>query len=245
MVDVELRLNPALRPDEFAKAFERDGVVQISNLFEPELAQAITELLERQTPWRLVYANDKGVQDSLAVEEASRLGPQHMDALISKIMHRASEGFSYLYLGYDMLDAYLESRIPGHPLDLVTEFLNGEEFRSFGRRVIGGALPTKTEVYASLYRPGDFLNLHDDSYRNQRLAAYTIGFTRQWRPDWGGQLLFHAPDGNITRGLLPAFNTLTLFKTPQAHSVAAVAPYASRPRISLVGWLRGDPPGGH
>ncbi|PTT81551.1 proline hydroxylase [Pseudomonas sp. HMWF010] len=93
-------------------------------------------------------------------------------------------------------------------------------------------------VQASNYRPGDFLTLHDDSHRrDDRLAAFTLGFTREWRPDWGGQLLFHDADGQIERGFMPGFNVLTLFRVPRPHSVAPVAPYAAAKRLSLTGWL--------
>ena len=76
----------------------------------------------------------------------------------------------------------------------------------------------------------------------ERRAAYTIGLTRTWRPDWGGQLMFHDEAGDVVRGLLPRFNVLTLFKVPLLHSVAPVAPYAAAPRFMITGWLRDDPP---
>lgn len=51
------------------------------------------------------------------------------------------------------------------------------------------------------------------------------------------QLLIHDKTGEITRGLLPTFNVLTLFKTPRNHSVAQVATYATQPRLTISGWL--------
>jgi len=104
--------------------------------------------------------------------------------------------------------------------------------------VIGQPQVDGVRVQASNYRPGDFLTLHDDSHRrDDRLAAFTLGFTREWRPDWGGQLLFHDADGQIERGFMPGFNVLTLFRVPRPHSVAPVAPYAAAKRLSLTGWL--------
>jgi SM-20-related protein len=44
--------------------------------------------------------------------------------------------------------------------------------------------------------------------------------------------------GHVTQGLTPAFNALNLFKTPQLHSVSAVAPFAGANRLSVTGWLR-------
>jgi SM-20-related protein len=154
---------------------------------------------------------------------------------------RASQGFAYVYLVYPMILAYLEGRDPGHPLHMVSEFLNGPEFLAFGRAVTGEAGVIKADAQATFYRPGDFLNLHDDSGVGERRAAYTLGFTRRWRPDWGGQLLFHDAAGDVTRGFAPRFNVLTLFRAPRQHSVAPVAAYAAAPRLSITGWLRDDP----
>jgi len=100
---------------------------------------------------------------------------------------------------------------------------------------------TKIDAQATLFRPGDFLALHNDTGVGERRAAYTIGLTRDWRTDWGGQLLFHDEAGDVSRGFRPGFNVLTLFRTPQWHSVATVAPYAGAPRLSITGWLRDDP----
>ncbi len=107
---------------------------------------------------------------------------------------------------------------------------------------IGGDPVGGVRAQASNYRLGDFLTLHDDSHqRDDRLAAFTLGFTRDWRPDWGGQLLFHDADGQIERGFTPGFNVLTLFRVPRVHSVAPVATYAAAKRLSLTGWLVREP----
>ena len=241
--DVELQLNAGLKARDYRDAYAREGYVQVPNLLEPKSAEALAEVLERHTPWALTYSNPTPHPTRLDEAELARLGGEVVGRRVGEVLQTASEGFAYMYLGYDMIDAHLQGRDPGHPIHLLTELLNSRAFIDFCHGVIAGEAPTKTEAHATLYRPGDFLNLHDDSYKGQRLAAYTLGFTRRWRADWGGQLLFHDATGEIVRGLQPAFNTLTLFRTPRAHSVAQVATYAAWPRISVVGWLRGDPIG--
>ena len=60
--------------------------------------------------------------------------------------------------------------------------------------------------------------------------------------DWGGLLLFHDGQDNVTRGYLPVFNSLNLFSVPQRHNVTWVTPLAAAPRYAVTGWLRaGDP----
>jgi Rps23 Pro-64 3,4-dihydroxylase Tpa1-like proline 4-hydroxylase len=61
-----------------------------------------------------------------------------------------------------------------------------------------------------------------------------------WRLEWGGLLLFHGSDGNVERGLVPAFNSLNLFAVPRMHSVSEVTRAAAYRRYSITGWLRAE-----
>lgn len=119
-------------------------------------------------------------------------------------------------------------------------FVQIAEFTTFGAFVTDEPRVAKADGQLTRYRPGNFIGLHDDvgSEDSHRLTAYTLGLTRRWRSDWGGQLLFHDHRGDVSRGYVPRFNTLTLFKVPQLHSMAVVAPYAKVHRHSVVGWLR-------
>jgi SM-20-related protein len=236
-------LNAALRAQDYAATFARDGVVQIENLLSPPVADALESILNRGTPWSLVHADAQGRHVILDPPTLAAIPPQDLRARLTDVTRRAADAFSYLYLTYPMIDAYVDGRDPGHPLNGLTEFLNSPEFIAFGHAVTGEPV-TKVDAQATLYRPGHFLTQHDDLGVGERRAAYTIGLTRMWRPDWGGQLMFHGPNGDIRRGFAPRFNVLTLFKVPMLHSVAAVAPYAAAPRYMITGWLRDDPPDG-
>lgn len=237
----DLRLNPALQPDGYAAIYARDGVVQVPGLLEPEAAEAVAAVLERGVDWDLVHSGPDGREQLLSRAEIAALGKEALGARLQATVRQAQDGFAYLYLAYPMVTAYLNGRDPGHPLHGVLDFLNSPALLDFARAVTGERAVVKADAQATLYRPGDFLTLHDDTGVGDRRAAYTLGFTRRWRPDWGGQLLFHDDAGEITRGLTPGFNVLTLFRTPQQHSVAAVAAYAGAPRLSITGWLREAP----
>ena len=139
-----------------------------------------------------------------------------------------------------MISAYLEGRDPDWPLHAMTEFLNTPEFHCFVKTITGEPSVKKLDAQATLYGRGHFLNLHDDTGTSaERRAAYVMGFSKSWRPDWGGQLLFMDED-KIQRGFSPSFNSLTLFKTPRPHIVTQVANFAGLGRYSITGWLRDD-----
>ena len=238
---IDLRLNPALRAADYAADYRRQGYVQVHGLLEAKAAEALGTVLESGVDWDLIHSGPDGRERVLRRSEVQAIGAQAMQARLGEVLKQAREGFAYIYRGYPMISAYFSGRDPGHPLHALLEFLNGPEMLDFVRAVTGERTVIKLDAQATLYRPGDFLTLHDDTGVGERRAAYTIGFSRDWRADWGGQLLFHDAAGEITRGLIPGFNVLTMFRTPQWHSVAPVAAYAGRQRLSITGWLRDDP----
>lgn len=233
-------LNPALKAEAYAEVYARDGVVQIEDVLSPDVAGALADAMERGVDWRLAYSNPQGGHVMLTRAEMSSVGQQALAQRVQAVTAQASRGFGYIYYVYPMIEAYVRGDDPGHPLHALTEFLNSPEFMDFVRAVTGETV-VKVDAQASRYGPGHFLNLHDDTGEGNRRAAYTLGLTRDWRVDWGGQLLFHDARGDVSRGYIPRFNVLTIFKVPMQHSVAPVAPYAAAPRLTIAGWLRDDP----
>jgi SM-20-related protein len=68
-------------------------------------------------------------------------------------------------------------------------------------------------------------------------VAFVLGFSRNWKADWGGLTLFYDDGGNVTGAFVPAFNSLTMFRVPVYHSVTYVTPFAREVRYSITGWL--------
>lgn len=240
-----LEVNPDLDAQAFSQAYERDGFVQVPNLMTAESADYIAGILERHVRWRLTTSQDNSGETSTPLDEGNfkAAGDPSIDARMRGALQGARDGLGgYTYLSYPMITAYVEKWEPAHPVHIMVELINSPDFLALVRGITGRADIVKADALATLYRPGDFLTRHDDDGGIGRVAAYTLGFTRAWRPDWGGQLLFHDGAGGIRRGFAPAFNTLTLFKVPQSHSVAPVAAYAGAPRLSIVGWARNDGP---
>ena len=234
-----LRLNPNLDPAPFAEIFQRDGVVQIPVFLEPVDAESVAAVINGLT-WNIVAPDETSETLVISPQAIQKFGDAQVRQFLQGALKRASRGFSFIHLSYAMQDEY--ARDPTPPIHRATEFLQSRAFLDFGAAVIGSDQVDGVRVQASNYRPGDFLTLHDDRHKqDDRLAAFTLGFTRDWRPDWGGQLLFHDAEGQIERGFTPGFNVLTLFKVPRPHSVAPVAAYAATKRLSLTGWLVREP----
>ncbi|GGE51314.1 proline hydroxylase [Marinicauda pacifica] len=247
--DIELRLNPDLDPAPFAEAYARDKLVRIPEIFAEETAAAIEEVLMRTLSWRLVFPEpsfEPGGREQVAMltqDDIARLGREGMARRMQGVLTRASQNYGYLYHAYPMIQAYTSGWDSGHPVHQITEFLNSPEFLEFGREVIGASVITKADAQATLYARGNFLTRHtDEGHDRERRAAYTLGFTRSWEPDWGGMLAFFDDELNVSRAFLPRFNMLSLFDGTVMHSVGTVTQFAAAGRYQITGWLRDDPP---
>lgn len=241
MSQPSLRLNPTLDVQTYADIYARDGMVQIGDFFTEDSAEWLATALEQATPWRLALSQ-QGRGQMLTADDARALGATELQRRVAAATADAADGFAFVYQAYPIISALLDGENPGHPTHVMAEFFNSPGFLSFARAVTSETGLTKIDAQATRFRPGDFLTLHDDTGDGERRAAYTLGLTRKWRGDWGGLLLFHDADGDVLRGFRPRFNAWTLFRTPQLHSVSQVASYASRPRLTVTGWLRDDAP---
>lgn len=243
MTDLTLRLNPALDVAAHAETYAREGRVQIRDIFEPEVANVLSDILETSIPWSLTFLGPDGRPTKIPAQDLNDRNAATVRPQIEEMIRRSGQDYGFIYFSFGMTSSLTSGQHPNHPIHQLTAFLMGEEFVAFGRTLTGDAGVRWADSQATLYRPGDFIGLHVDQSdaHVQRVAAYTLGFTGRWRSDWGGQLMFHDDQtGDVTAGLLPRWNTLTVFNVPTLHSVAPVAPYAQGARLSVVGWFRSD-----
>lgn len=238
---IRLRLNPALDPAPFARQYAETKCVQIPNLFEDEVADALERVI-MGLPWQLICQNEFRENMLLSQEQLRLMSPDARKQLEEGIRGRAAENFGFTYFTYPMIEAAQSGRDLQHPIHALTAFLNSPEFIAFAGAIISHPNITKIDAHASNYVRGHFLTRHiDDGRRKERRAAYTIGFSRDWQTDWGGLLMFLDDNGDVLRALKPRFNVLTVFDGLMLHSVSAVSTFAPKPRLSVAGWFRDDP----
>lgn len=240
---LDLRLNPALDLAAYAAEYSARGMVQVQDLFAPESAEALAELLVKRTPWRVTFI-DQGKPVAYAPEGVRQIGQQAFQEKMRAVAERARADYGYCYYSYPLSQAQFQGWDPGHPLHEVTAFLNSEPYLALGRAITGEAGINKVEAMASLYAPGNFLTRHiDHGSAGERRAAYVIGLTSEWRADWGGLLLFYNERRDVIGGFTPRFNVVTIFDTKYEHAVSQVSSFAGGGRYSIAGWFRDDPAG--
>lgn len=240
MVRVEIRFNPDLDVASLTADFADKGRVQIRNVLVADCADEIYRCLLQDVPWSLAY--NEGKENHLipmAEFQATSLNEQMK--FQQGVFDRAGSEFQFTYLNYMMVDAYLEKRdLHLIPLHTMVEFLNTPSNLDVIRKITGISEIKKGEAQATWYRPNNFLTVHHDDAtpENGRLVAFVFGFTKNWRPDWGGYLQFYDADGNVAEAFKPDYNVLNMFRVPRDHSVSFVTPFAGAPRLSITGWFR-------
>lgn len=220
---------------------QKSGRVHVPDFLDTEAARAVYDEL-RQTNWKLLFRGDKTTYE-ITPDDFDALDDKQRDALMTSLYSDAAHGFQYLYDVYRISDLYESGERRDGALAQVFAALNAPPMLAALRRLTGDDRIEYVDARATRYRAGHFLTAHDDhDAAKHRLFAYVLNLTPQWRADWGGLLMFLAPDGHIAEAFTPSWNALNILRVPQLHAVSMVAPYACGYRYSITGWLRSRHP---
>ncbi|NMP33370.1 hypothetical protein HII17_17620 [Thalassotalea sp. M1531] len=232
------------RPEiELINFFQKNRFVKVPNALTDKSAQLLKSHIHQQKEWNLVFNHNGQHQDLNAIAVESWTS-QQKDDLNNIVNQQASEGFQYLYENIPLYDIYHDNLLPGHFFNQIIEFLNTDKTINFFRQLLSSPEINFADGQITRYGQGHFLNVHDDNVDDKnRIAAFVINLTEDWRADWGGALHLLDKQGQITNSFLPTFNEINIFKIPVDHYVGYVSPFAQNKRVSITGWLRsGDNP---
>lgn len=236
-----LQLNPDIDIDACRRRYVERGRALIADLLAGNGAKRILTCLEMEKRWDLV-TDSGGKHVHFNAAETERLPADAQAKLLSVVHRQAATGFQYLYASYPVSDVFHGGGAPGHFLNEVFVFLNSAPVLDLVRAITGDDEIGHADAHATRYGRGHFLTEHDDSRAGaDRRAAYVLGLTPKWRPDWGGLTLFTGEDGGVDEAFPPGFNSLLLFRVPQPHAVSVVAPFAPAPRFAITGWMQAGP----
>ncbi|RXZ65833.1 2OG-Fe(II) oxygenase [Pelagerythrobacter rhizovicinus] len=232
--------HPASSPNQIAdatQAFARDGRIRIPGFLQREAAEALHTFLQ-DAPWWRTFNQGERTWD-LGPESIEVLTLEQAGKLEQAIHQGARKGFQYVYETVRVSEQSSERSERGFPIDRLLEAMNSAPVLAVWRELTGDPDVALVDGQATRYLPGHFLTRHDDDVEGKnRVAAYVLNLSPEWRPEWGGLLQFHDATGEVTGAMVPGFNVLNLFRVPQSHSVSIVAPFAPAPRYSITGWIR-------
>ncbi len=233
IADVPPELNPLLDRVGLAEEFRRRERIHIQNILTDPAARRLFQVLQQETPWTVTF--NKGA-DFFDVERATLVERARFSRAA---FERARSGFAYIYDNHRLSRTGEPYANPNHYFAKLHAFLNSPQVLALVRSVTGLDDIEWADAQATLYRPGDFLTLHDDrTGGHKRRAAYVLNMTPSWQPDWGGALQFFDERGHIAEAYLPRFNALNIFRVPAPHAVSQVAIFGGF-RYSITGWFHG------
>jgi Rps23 Pro-64 3,4-dihydroxylase Tpa1-like proline 4-hydroxylase len=234
-------INPALDRRALAREFARTRRIQIRDVLTEATANEVRAVLAGSTPWAIAWQAGEDGPHVIRREDFAELSPARNAEISGKLASAAGgNDYAFVYSSYPMLEAYLDKWNEGGPHDLILEYINDAAFMGLVREVTGLPGLVKADAQATLYAPGHFLALHNDSHvaEGWRLA-YVLNMTLgEWQPDWGGYLMFYDDDGDAVGGFKPRFNALNIFAVPQKHNVTYVPPFSPVGRFAITGWFR-------
>jgi Rps23 Pro-64 3,4-dihydroxylase Tpa1-like proline 4-hydroxylase len=210
----------------YVSRFNGKGRIRLEGALSDADALNVHQALERRTPWELQLVGAEGQPQAISRFELEQLPPDVIQSRLQDAAVRAQTGLSYLRLGFDLM-------VHSEPaLKDISDLLKSEAFARLCEKLTGLSGLVLTQLSAVCYRNGDFFTRHTDT---QARLGFEWSFTQGWRSDWGGQMLFHSPSGDLEGGIMPRMNDLALFAGDQPRSIASVAPYAAGPRFSITG----------
>lgn len=230
-------INNDLRIESYRARLDAVGRVQIPAFLQESSAERLRQCLSREVPWEPGQRSDR---PPLLPSTAQELSPPQQDrARLMEAVRRAMSGFEFFFDRFKMIEARRDGMHPELVLHVVVDFLNSPDFLAFARELTGDHGIRMVSAMAVRYRAGHFLRMHDDkSHGEDRAFAYVINLGRNWEADWGGLLQFVDDRQNVVETFTPHWNSLSLFRVPQAHQVSQVAPWAGDHRYSITGWFR-------
>jgi Rps23 Pro-64 3,4-dihydroxylase Tpa1-like proline 4-hydroxylase len=236
-----LDVNPVLDVPALAQAFARDRRLQVRDMLTDDSARAVHRILAEATPWGLSWQAGAQGPEWMRRDAVAAMPPAERQARAQATMTAMrGTGYAFSYASYPLVEAYVGKWQPDGPHDLLLEYINDRPVMDLVRAITGIPELVKADAQATLYAPQQFLAIHNDEHASAgRRIAYVLNLCAEdWRPEWGGYLLFYDDDGDVIAGYRPRFNALNLFSVPQRHSVSFVAPFAAVARYAITGWFR-------
>lgn len=223
-------------------ALARSGRIHIPDFLDEPAAGAIHAAMQA-VDWRLAVNGEAGSYD-LSAANIAALDPGQQQRLVAAIHGQARSGFQFMFDSFRVSDLYESGALAEGALADLFSALNSEPYLALMRELTGDPRIAYLDAQATRYRPGHFLTTHDDDVAGKnRLFAYVINLTPNWRVDWGGLLMFVDQDGHVAEAYTPRWNALNIMRVPQPHAVSVVAPFAAGARYSITGWMRSQRPG--
>jgi Rps23 Pro-64 3,4-dihydroxylase Tpa1-like proline 4-hydroxylase len=212
--------------------FDKNKRVKIDNFFSNDFLELLYKEIINEKRWILSTGIDKN-----RFEKVDNNQTKKINSLQIKNVQKAFSNNSFSYVFYKSMNntktmSFLEYK--------VRKYLNSFEFINKLNEITNLNLSSLNTLFLSKYISGNFLSPHSDKGNGK--LAFTIQLTKNWKPQYGGNLHFLNEERNqIIETIVPDFNTLFLFYVPEEngipHFVSHIVPNITINRYAITGWF--------
>lgn len=232
-------INPELDIDSIREEFLSNRYVVIRDFLKPEYAEVLYEWFNNEMPIDWWYSSSYPKEDGSDGFDKIRNTEDNLERIAMKHKYVLSEMYkgNFAYHFHRTLQDHVDG------CDCTEcgfrRWTNSYENVRFLNNLVEEPVKHADTMFAAAYLPNDFLSPHVDS-PNGRLG-YVFQLTKDWKPQYGGNLHFMHDHDTIDEVSIPDFNTLTLFDLPKGegklHFVSTVSPGVEELRLTFTGWF--------
>lgn len=224
-------MNELLDKEILKKIFVEKNKLKIDNFFKDSYAEILYSYLSNNKDWNLSTGIDKNKYEKKNIPQLNNINTLQIKNVNNAF---SKDQFSYIF------NRFMNgTNMSIHEYSL-RQLLNSKDFINNLNDITGLELTKLTTLFASKYKPGNFLSPHSDK-GNGRLA-FVINLTKNWKPQYGGNLHFmNETRTEIIDTIVPSFNNLFIFYVPEEkgipHYVSHVVNGIKYNRYAITGWF--------
>jgi Rps23 Pro-64 3,4-dihydroxylase Tpa1-like proline 4-hydroxylase len=224
-------INRIIEFSNFKLIFENKKRLKIDNFLNANFAESLYNSSISEKNWILASGIDKNKYEKKHIPQNDKINQAQIKNVNNAF---GKDQFSYAF--YRSMNG---EKMNYHEFTL-RKILNSTEFISILNEITNLNLTKLNTLFMSKYVSGNFLSTHSDK-GNGRLA-FVINLSKNWKPQYGGNLHFLNEDRNeIIDTFVPGFNNLTIFYVPEntgiPHYVSHIAPNVKNQRFAISGWF--------
>lgn len=211
--------------------FLSKNILKIDNFLKDSYAQLLYEYLYNNKEWYLATGIEKNKYEKKNIPQLNNINTLQIKNVNNAF---AKDQFSYIF------NRFMNGTNMSFYEFSIRQLLNSKTFINKLNEITGLNLTKLTTLFASKYQPGNFLSPHSD--RGNGRLAFVINLTKNWKPQYGGNLHFlNESRTEIIDTIVPAFNNFVIFYVPEdkgiPHYVSHVVSGVKVNRYAITGWF--------
>jgi Rps23 Pro-64 3,4-dihydroxylase Tpa1-like proline 4-hydroxylase len=214
--------------------FNKSHKIKINNFFKDDFANSLFNYCNslHKNTWTLATGINEVKYEKKLIYKFDRVN----NLQINNVNNAFGED-KFTYIFYRSMNNNLDISFMEFSL---RKTLNSPYFIDLLNSITGLNLTKLTTMFLSKYTSGSFLSPHSD--RGNGRLAFVINISKNWKPQYGGNLHFLNDDRTeILETFVPQFNSLMIFYVPEnigiPHFVSHIAPNVKHARYAVTGWF--------